>query len=228
MNIKLAYNFDLWAYKSLFPEIELFNWNNDLATNIDLLVFPGGEDVNPEYYLSGVEYRTYVEMCYFNIDRDRVEADILDGAYDGRIKVNKILGICRGMQFLNVMFDGSLYPDLYTIGHAHTRLHNIKHQIPNNLDFLTIVNSLHHQAVNRYGTYNRRGNKVRPQLISTDEKGIVPEIMTWDNDKVLGVQFHPEYFDDSFEEKKLFREFCYDWVNGKKTILKSGKESKND
>jgi putative glutamine amidotransferase len=220
LNIKLAWDFDLECYKSLFPEITLFDWEKHRHDKIDLMVFPGGEDVSLEFYCSRSMIEEYKNMCHTNKERDDYEMSVLDACFDGRLNVNKILGVCRGMQFINVMFDGKLYPDLYSHGIGHDRIHDIFHKVHSNLGFLQTVNSLHHQGLSNVGNYDRRGNRSYPTIIATDKSGHVPEIVTWQNDRTLGIQFHPEYFWDDNPDKKAFREFCYDWVDGKTKILK--------
>ena len=47
------------------------------------------------------------------------------------------------------------------------------------------------------GKFTRAGNRNNPVIIATDKSGYVPEIVTWENGRVLGVQFHPEIFMDA-------------------------------
>jgi len=220
LNIKLAWNFDIYAYQSLFPEITLFNWDKDRNEQIDLMVFPGGEDVSLEYYTSGDSIRRFSNLCYTNRERDDYEVNILDACYDGRLNVNKILGVCRGMQLINVMFSGRLFEDLYSYEMAHDKIHDIKHKIPNVFSSVRKVNSMHHQGIRTLGSYNRRGNNVYPKILASDGKGRIPEIVMWEGGRVLGVQFHPEYFWNDNPDKTLFREEFYKWVRGESNILK--------
>lgn len=223
MNIKSTWNFALGAYQSLFEECILFNWDEQQRSNdkIDLLIFPGGEDVSLEYYSGRDDVNRFRNLCYSNRERDDYEMNILDAVYDGRLKVNKILGVCRGMQLLNVLFDGKLYQDLHSFELSHPNEHEIYHKIPSNLGFLKYVNSLHHQGLRLMGAYDRRGNRIDSRIIATDKTGYVPEIVSWSGDRILGVQFHPEFFDDDYEDKIKFREFCYDWVKGNTHIFNS-------
>lgn len=216
---RLTWNFDLDCYKSLIPDIELFNWEKDSDKKIDLLVFPGGEDVSLEFYCSQDTIRNYSNMCYTNRERDDYEMNILDHVFSGRLKVNKLFGVCRGMQFLNVMFDGKLFPDLHSANLGHSRVHNIYHKMKSNLEFLETVNSLHHQGLREIGRYDRRGNRIDNNVIATDKTGNVPEIVSWSGNRILGVQFHPEYFWDSNPDKAKFTEFLNEWVAGNTTIL---------
>lgn len=220
MNIKLAYNFDLYAYKSLFPEITLFDLNNYDGRPIDLMVFPGGEDVSLEFYCNNESMISeFSNVCYTNRQRDDIEISILNAIYNKGITVNKILGVCRGMQLINVMADGKLFQDLEYYGFSHPRIHEITHLTKSNLGFLKTVNSLHHQGVSEVGKYNPNGNRSYPIIIATDKSTRVPEIMTWENDRILGVQFHPEYFGEDNPDKKKFIDFCYSWLRGETSII---------
>lgn len=218
MNIKLAWPFDTEAYQSLFPELVLFDWKEHSREKIDLMVFPGGEDVSLEYYNGRETIQKYQHLCHTNRERDDYEIDILDACYDGRLSVKKILGVCRGMQLLNVMFDGKLFVDLPSVNIFHNSIHDIVHKYPSRLSFLERVNSLHHQGLRTIGGYDRRGNRISNVVLATDENGLVPEIITWANERVLGVQFHPEYFWGSNPDKNKFRDVVYSWVNGESII----------
>lgn len=221
MNIKLAWNFWFDLYQDLFPEIELFDWKkSDRTEQIDLLVFPGGDDVSLEYYSGRDDMEKFRGMCYTNRERDDYEFNLLDACFDKRLSVKKILGVCRGVQLLNVAFDGNLYQDLDTYGIGHSNIHEILHKANSNLSFIKEVNSLHHQGIKGIGKYNRMGDRSYPTIIATDRTGLVPEIVTWCNDRILGVQFHPEYYWSTYADKIKFKEFCYSWINGTTTILK--------
>ncbi len=227
MNIRLAYPFDYDLFKILFSEMELFDWNRDRNTEIDLLIFSGGEDVSPDYYLDSDMATQYGNLIHNNPNRDAKEIEILRSAVTGELKVKKIYGSCRGMQLFNVMFGGGLFFDLETYGYSHPYMHSIRHKTPSNVEFFQVVNSLHHQGVKNVGDNLYRLNIDRrsyPKIIAMDETGHVPEIMTWLNDKVLAVQFHPEYYDEEHPDKTKFKEFIQYWVEGKTTVLKNGKE----
>lgn len=220
MIIRLAYSFDLGAYKSLFPDIELFDWKKDRNEEIDLMVFPGGEDVSMEYYASSMEAQAYRYLTHSDRERDDYEMDILDACYDKRLKVNKILGVCRGMQLINVRCDGKLYYDTaMQIGYHHENVHQIVHKTASALGFIKDVNSLHHQGLRTMGQYNPIGNRSNPVIIASDKQGYIPEIAVWDNDRILGVQFHPEYFWNENPDKQKFRDVVYAWIEGRTKIL---------
>ena len=71
----------------------------------DALLFAGGEDVDPSFY--GAERHPLLGKP--NPLQDEVEIEL---ARRARADAKPILGVCRGMQLLNVAFGGTLYQDL--------------------------------------------------------------------------------------------------------------------
>ncbi len=218
MNIRLAYNAFLEDFKSLFPEVKLYDPND--KEPIDLLIFSGGADVSLHYYLDQRNIERYRNMCMCNEERDIVEKDLFIKATNGQLKVKKILGVCRGIQLINVLLGGTLFPDLGEYDIQHPDSHEIKHLLKSNISFMTLVNSLHHQGLRGIGNYCRETDRgYRYYLIAVDKvNGHVPEIVLWDNN-ILGVQFHPEFYDDTYPDKKNFVQLVRDWINGTKDIL---------
>lgn len=222
MNIRIATNFDTQLFSSLFGEdVKLINLDD--TEPIDLLIFPGGEDVALDFYLNGEELETFKDKCHINRRRDDIEQRILYRAMSNRIKVNKILGVCRGLQFLNVMFGGKLFPDLAYYGITHTSIHKLSHHTNTNVRFFKNVNSLHHQGIRTIGNnlYNLGiDTTINYTPIATDSGGDVYEIVSWESDRILGLQFHPEYYDEKNPDRIKFSEFIKAWIAGKTTILK--------
>lgn len=112
----------------------------------DLLVLPGGADVDPERYGESPDYWT---------QRSNVQYEWLDRHFLPEwIKTGKpIIGICRGMQTLNVAMGGTLFQHI--IGHVgdNTKREKVHHELYTNInndwgDFRIYgVNSFHHQCV---------------------------------------------------------------------------------
>lgn len=152
----------------------------------DGLVICGGCDVDP------LLYHQSPNGCGIpDEERDKKEFELIDLF----IKAGKpILGICRGMQILNVYFGGTLVQNLsdtalaFHHGNADNVLH---HPIKACADTFLYdiygavihVNSLHHQAVEELG-----GGLV---VSAISESGF-PEGFYHDTLPIYGVQFHPE------------------------------------
>ena len=156
------------------------------ALEYDALVVCGGGDIHPKYY--GQE--PFDEnFCY----------DSLLDEYENRIikafisKSKPILGICRGMQAINVALGGSLIQDIDTmLGLCHKSTgeelrHEIKISKNSGLSSVfgirAIVNSDHHQSVHRLGKGLRIAASAHDGVTEAIEGVSLP---------ILGVQWHPE------------------------------------
>lgn len=163
-----------------------------LLSLCDGLVLTGGNDIDPGLYGEAVLNDTVHPAP----ERDVGEPRLLAMAIARNIP---ILGICRGMQILNVYFGGTLYQDLPAQAPSQVRhsmekpYHRICHDCLVSLDSplyaltgrKTIgVNSFHHQAVKDVAS----GLAVMGRC--TD--GIVEAIYHPDASFIWAVQWHPE------------------------------------
>ena len=110
---------DLGHTVIILPVDKIENIKNYL-TLVDKIVLTGGADVSP--YLYGEEPNA--KLGTTDPIRDRFELATIKAA----LEANKpILGICRGLQLLNVYFGGSLYQDLSQtsspVSYTHLRAH---------------------------------------------------------------------------------------------------------
>lgn len=178
----------------------------DVLKHCDGLIVSGGPDVDPARY-----NQAYDTVLCETIDykRDSLEYALITLALEDKMP---ILGICRGEQILNVYFGGSLFPDIPTakpnnVGHRFSNIDSSMHAITlMDTNFLFkicnnksgIVNSSHHQAVDRLGE-----NLV---VLARTNDSIV-ESIGWEKPEgksfLLGVQWHPEWLklDNPFSEK---------------------------
>jgi putative glutamine amidotransferase len=175
-----------------------------LLDRLDGLLISGGPDLDPAVYGHGRHPQLGPD-----VDRvcDEYELALLDGAGDRDLPV---LGICRGMQALNVARGGTLHqhlPDLSTLQHnqsdaAFEPVHAVSVVRGSLLQRLTGtdtlgVNSYHHQAADRIGADLR--------VCAAAPDGTVEAV--WDPGArfCLGVQWHPEMLTHRAEHAELFR-----------------------
>lgn len=147
------------------------------------LLLPGGGDLEPWRY--GQE-----NTASRNLDpsRDGAELALLERFTARRLPV---LGICRGLQVINVFFGGTLIQDLPGHGarDGRDRLHPVRTAPSFFLPLCgwsCVVNSAHHQAADRLGWDLR--------AVQWAEDGVVESLVHTEL-PVWGVQWHPERLD---------------------------------
>lgn len=180
----------------------------EFLKDMDGYLFTGGEDINPLMY--GEEIQSY---CGFisNI-RDNHEALIYNIIKD---MDKPILGICRGAQFLNVMYGGTLYQDINNQVNSKVN-HNMDKPYTNSAhkvylekgsyiqriikeDYIE-VNSIHHQAVKDIG--------VGLTVNGVSKDGIIEAFQDKNKKYLVGVQWHPEYlYNTSKASRIIFENF---------------------
>ncbi|MFF5480583.1 gamma-glutamyl-gamma-aminobutyrate hydrolase family protein [Streptomyces sp. NPDC012935] len=157
------------------------------VARVDGLVIAGGPDVEPVRYGAEPHPRTGPPAP----ERDAWELALIDAALAAGVP---LLGICRGMQLLNVALGGTLVQHLD--GHAEVvgvfGSHTVK-PVPGTLYAAavpeeTTVPTYHHQAVDRLG------RNLIPSAHAAD--GTVEAVELPSPAWVLGVQWHPEMGDD--------------------------------
>lgn len=189
------------AFHALGAEV-VASCNDSLAHECDALILPGGGDVNPALY--GAEMNGSYDP---NDARDNAEMRVIARFL---AMERPILGICRGLQILNVAFGGTLIQhidDHNQLPQRQDRVHLTKANDP----FLTSlygdsfsVNSAHHQVIDRLG--------VGLQAIQWSEEGYI-EAFRHITRPVFGVQWHPERMcfalkrDDTVDGSKVLRTF---------------------
>lgn len=158
----------------------------------DGIILTGGEDINPLQYNDTINLAVCGDINY---QRDTLERKLFDFAFENKIP---LIGVCRGMQMMNVASGGTLYGDIPTeIGTTviHRNNGEVNHKIvltdtcslifPNGTDTI-MVNSWHHQ-----------GLKIMPNHLRVIARAFdgLPEAVVMDKSVhpfMIAVQFHPE------------------------------------
>ncbi len=177
----------------LIPDEQAAQDPTTLIDRIDALLLIGGIDVEPTFYGEDKTERTEATEPR----RDLFELSLARRAMAQDIP---ILGVCRGMQILNVAAGGTLHQHLGDVGFAEhrrspgrldsTTFHEIEVQPGTHAASLSgsgiqVVNSHHHQGVDRLGD----GAVVTARSLPDQ----LPEALEWpDRRYALGVQWHPE------------------------------------
>lgn len=172
----------------------------------DGLLLPGGADIDPKLY-----GQTPSEKCGKpNEKRDMAEPKI----FEAFLSTGKpVLGICRGIQLINVCMGGTLLQDIkeeqkYNHADFFSRARSA-HPVTISEDSLLYeifdsvsenVNSLHHQAVDKVG----KGLKVTAK----SEDGYIEALELEGHPFCVAVQWHPEHMSKkSMQQRKLFSAF---------------------
>lgn len=174
------------------PVIVKLNHNNSKPEDIlncTSLLLTGGGDLHPNLY--NQENHDNLSKG-IDDERDRFEISMLRFALERKMP---ILGICRGLQLVNVFLGGTLFQHIY--GHrdsnkSEDKTHEIKVSQNSLLYSITklengVVNSSHHQAIDKIAAGLR--------VSSRSSDGII-ESLEWEDPNgkspLLLVQWHPE------------------------------------
>ncbi|MDG1933385.1 MAG: gamma-glutamyl-gamma-aminobutyrate hydrolase family protein [Flavobacteriales bacterium] len=201
---KASDNYINWIESRDIIIIDAYNISNiDSILNLaDGIILTGGEDIYPLMYNDTNNIKLSGE---FDFRRDTLEKKLFDYAFNNKLP---LIGVCRGMQMINVASGGTLFGDLPTeIGDSimHRNNGEVMHNIMvtnNNIDNISMifpvngkvlpkkqffkVNSWHHQGLKEIAA-----NII---VIAESYDGLPEAVVI--NKKVhpfmIGVQFHPE------------------------------------
>jgi putative glutamine amidotransferase len=180
---------------------------SEAVAPLDGLVLTGGHDVDPQWY----DAHPSPALGPLDPHRDEFELALFHAA---RARQLPILGICRGLQLVNVAMGGTLWQDLPTErpGDIHhdprdvdrdDRTHGIILREASRLACALgtaslVTNSFHHQAI----------RELAPGLEVTAwaKDGVIEGIEGSDQEWLLAVQWHPEEFhgEEGAPDQRLF------------------------
>jgi putative glutamine amidotransferase len=184
-----------------------------LLTKIDGLILAGGGDIDPQIYNG----KSHPKVYAVNPERDRFELELAKLALTQNLP---ILGICRGMQILNVVDGGDLVvhiPDRFGNQIAHRNEIGAKDTV-HQVEIITgskvaiamgvtntQVSSMHHQAV----------LNVSPnwQVVATSIDGVIEAIEHKTHPWAIAVQWHPEMSNNDLAQQGLFKALVKETVS---------------
>ena len=169
-------------------------------SSLAALVIGGGNDIGPEHYGGDVGAKVKSDP-----ERDQLEIGWIQFALKAQLP---LLGICRGAQLINVVLGGSLHQDIRSLrkltynrpGLMPTKqVHLEKKSLLSTLckRVHLRVNSLHHQAIKVPADDLNAVGWDLDQLIQAIESG--------NEQRIIGVQWHPEYLFYLPAQLRLFR-----------------------
>ncbi len=189
-------------------EIVVIRPGDPVEGKFDGVVIAGGDDVDPARYGQVTRPDARVRA---DLERDATDFEVFERARDGRAPV---LGICRGLQVVNVALGGTLFQDLPTerpsaISHKnpkkeHRRDHAVRVGSGTRLERIAgaeeiEVNSRHHQAIER---------PAEGLVVSaTAPDGVIEAVEAEDGRWLVAVQWHPENLTGDAVSRRLFRDF---------------------
>jgi putative glutamine amidotransferase len=190
------------------PDISIHSIDT-IINRVDGIMITGGGDIETRRFNGQDHPRVYG----VDVNRDNVEIGLVHAAESTG---KPLLGICRGIQVINIALGGDLFTDI-----QDQKINSLKHDwfpdYPRNrlshsveiksgsllnkiLDIsITDVNSLHHQAIRNLS------KKLSATSIAPD--GIIEAVEYEEHPFFLGVQWHPEWLFDFETTKKLFKAF---------------------
>lgn len=187
---------------------------DDFFAMVDGFLLTGGADLDPSLYGGDCEND---KLGVHVGKRERVEFRVLDFAFAHDVP---ILGICRGIQLLNVYKGGTLYedlaehlPELDEEGQPVKHWQDIDYSLPshrvhleegsllsNLLDTVEVTtNSMHHQGLRRLAE--------GIEVLAHGPGGLVEAIRVPELSFAVGLQWHPEYLGKHECMNRIFERF---------------------
>lgn len=179
----------------------------DLAGKVDAILVTGGGDIDPLRFDGESHPRVYD----IDEDRDSVEIGLVQLAAETGLP---FLGICRGIQVINVALGGTLitdigdqvptaqrhdwYPDIPRDYLAHPVTLAADSRLAKILGQTEVqVNSLHHQSI--------KSPASALKVTGYAPDGVIESVELPDHPFGIGVQWHPEWLQHLPEMRAIFR-----------------------
>jgi putative glutamine amidotransferase len=196
-------NYRRWMQMESGVEVVRLSMHAQNASEVescDGILFSGGEDLHPGLY-GKPDYVTEYGLKEIIPERDHFEYEVIEKAFDLQ---KPVLGICRGLQLINVYLGGNLIPDIPSVLHsdAHGKIngqdqtHFVRVESGSLLHVicgqeLGMVNSAHHQSADQPAPVLKITAFSEPSIVEAMEWK-EPEKKSW----LLMVQWHPERMSD--------------------------------
>lgn len=176
-----------------------------LLSRLDGILLSGGVDVHPSFYKEEPKNK----LGHVDYTRDKFEIALSKYCIEKKVPM---LGICRGMQILNIVEGGSLYQDIQSelpdsIQHSQKTYDSVGNHfikidegnfLRNIYGEMGFVNSYHHQAVKKLASAF--------EAVAWSSDGIVEAMVHKENANIIAVQWHPELLDEK-ESHSIFKYF---------------------
>lgn len=183
-----------WHVDLVFSAQEPLEATAAAVEQADAVVLMGGEDVHPQFWGGPLEYP---DGGQHEPDADRahiaaVRACLADGT--------PLLGLCRGLQVINVALGGTLVPHLPTThlhrmegddDYARHRVTLLGSHLDDAVEASREVRCSHHQAVDRPGD--------RLAVAALADDGVI-EALVHEHAPITGIQWHPEHPDTAVDQ----------------------------
>jgi putative glutamine amidotransferase len=162
-------NYENWILSQHYEEkevsvIKLNQHNFQEIEKCDGIILSGGEDIHPKFYCKTADdISQNLALCnhdFMDENRDEFELKVCDYIFKNKVNV---LGICRGLQLVNVFLGGTLIPDIPNLGGK--KKHSMLNEFDDENHFVKVlensqlakiigknvgnINSAHHQSADK-------------------------------------------------------------------------------